>query len=96
MSESNPYRPMIARHAALLREGAALPLGGLQPLDLPSPSADASKALIFAPHPDDECIIGGLPLRLLRELGMKVINVAVTLGSRRERQAERWRELEGA
>ena len=96
MSEKNPYRPMIARHAALLREGAALPLGGLKPLDLPPPNADAPKALIFAPHPDDECIIGGLPLRLLRELGMKVVNVAVTLGSRRERQVERWRELEGA
>ncbi len=96
MSESNPYWSMIARHAALLSEGATLPLGGLKPLDLPSPAADAPKALIFAPHPDDECIIGGLPLRLLRELGMKVINVAVTLGSRRERQAERWRELEGA
>ena len=26
--------------------------------------ADAPRALIFSPHPDDECIIGGLPLRL--------------------------------
>ena len=50
--------------------------------------------LIFAPHPDDEVIIGGLALRLLRELQMNVINVAVTLGSRVDRQAERWRELQ--
>jgi LmbE family N-acetylglucosaminyl deacetylase len=37
--------------------------------------------LIFSPHPDDECIIGGLALRLLREAKWNVINVAVTLGS---------------
>jgi N-acetylglucosamine malate deacetylase 1 len=32
-------------------------------------------------------------LRLLRELKLNVVNVAVTLGSRAERQAERWQEL---
>ena len=53
----------------------------------------ARTALIFAPHPDDEVIIGGLPLRLLRELKIDVVNVAVTLGSRADRQAERWQEL---
>jgi LmbE family N-acetylglucosaminyl deacetylase len=56
-------------------------------------AANAPTALIFAPHPDDEVIIGGLPLRLLRELKLNVVNVAVTLGSRAERQAERWQEL---
>ena len=53
----------------------------------------ARTALIFAPHPDDEVIIGGLPLRLLRELKINVVNVAVTLGSRADRQAARWQEL---
>ena len=95
MSQENPYRSMIAGYAALLQDGAALPLGGLAPLDLP-PRRRAPKALIFAPHPDDECIIGGLPLRLLRQCRMQVINVAVTQGSRPERQAERWRELQEA
>ena len=52
--------------------------------------------LIFSPHPDDECIIGALPLRLLRESGRAVINVAVTLGSRKDRQQERWDELRSA
>ena len=52
--------------------------------------------MIFAPHPDDECIIGGLPLRLMREAHMRVINVAVTQGSKKERQAARWTELEAA
>jgi LmbE family N-acetylglucosaminyl deacetylase len=56
-------------------------------------AADAPKALIFAPHPDDEVIIGGLPLRLMRELNMNVIDVAVTLGRRVDRRAERWQEL---
>src|SRR5439155_11036346 len=44
-------------------------------------------------HPDDEVIIGALPLRLLRELKMNVINVAVTQGSDKTRQGERWKEL---
>ena len=56
----------------------------------------APKALIFSPHPDDECIVGGLALRLLREAKWNVINVAVTLGSKKERRAERLRELKDA
>ncbi|MDN3920522.1 PIG-L deacetylase family protein [Roseateles violae] len=52
--------------------------------------------LIFAPHPDDECIVGALPLRLRREAGWQITNVAVTLGSNRTRRAERWQELEAA
>jgi LmbE family N-acetylglucosaminyl deacetylase len=35
-----------------------------------------------------------LPLRLMRERRCAVIDVAVTLGSRADRRAERWRELE--
>jgi len=52
--------------------------------------------LVFAPHPDDECIVGALPLRLQREAGWRVTNVAVTLGSNKARRAERWAELEAA
>ncbi len=57
------------------------------------PPPNAPKALIFSPHPDDEVIVGALALRLLRELKMNVINVAVTQGSNKPRQPERWREL---
>jgi LmbE family N-acetylglucosaminyl deacetylase len=96
MCASNPYRAMVSGYADLFREGATIPLGGLPRLGRPTIAASAPKVLIFSPHPDDECIIGGLPLRLLRELKMDVINVAVTQGSRRERQAERWRELKDA
>ncbi len=42
--------------------------------------------MLFPPHPDDECVNGGLALRLLREAGMRVITVVVTLGSKLERR----------
>jgi N-acetylglucosamine malate deacetylase 1 len=89
----NPYQTFVAHYAQTLAQGAKLPLG-----DQPAPQhaalpPNAPKALIFSPHPDDEVIIGGLPLRLRREAGMNVINVAVTQGSNKARQAERWKEL---
>lgn len=59
-------------------------------------AADAGLAMVFAPHPDDECIVGALPLRLRQESGWRVTNVAVTLGSRLDRRAERWAELTAA
>lgn len=49
--------------------------------------------MILSPHPDDECIVGSLPLRLLHENNAHIINVAVTLGSKVERQEERKQEL---
>jgi LmbE family N-acetylglucosaminyl deacetylase len=52
--------------------------------------------LLFSPHPDDECVVGALPLRLMREQGMRVINVAVTQGSRKDRQQARLAELRAA
>ncbi len=52
--------------------------------------------ILCSPHPDDETLTGALPLRLLREQGARVINLAVTLGSNQARQAERWTELLGA
>jgi len=64
--------------------------------DGPSTGSDTPHVLVFAPHPDDECIVGALPLRLRQEAGWRVTNVAVTLGSRQDRRAERWRELTAA
>jgi LmbE family N-acetylglucosaminyl deacetylase len=89
----NPYLQFTAGFAKLLAEGRKLPMGALTPLPPPALAPDAPRALIFSPHPDDEVIIGGLPLRLLRELKMRVINVAVTQGSSKARQPERWKEL---
>jgi N-acetylglucosamine malate deacetylase 1 len=93
MPTNNPYQAFVNSFARLLKEGEALGPVGLIPSQRSSDPADVPKALIFAPHPDDEVIIGGLALRLLREQRLNVINVAVTLGSRAERQAERWQEL---
>jgi len=93
MATNNPYQAVVEGFSRLLSEGEGLSLAGLVPPTRLPATADAPCALIFAPHPDDEVIIGGLPLRLLREQLLNVINVAVTLGSRPERQAERWREL---
>ena len=49
--------------------------------------------LLCSPHPDDEMLTGILPLRLLREQGARVVNLAMTLGSNVARQAARWSEL---
>ncbi|MCI0534408.1 MAG: PIG-L family deacetylase, partial [Verrucomicrobiales bacterium] len=92
----NPYHDFVAEFTQLTKHGKSLPLGGLDPAPRPILAHDAPKVLIFAPHPDDECIIGGLPLRLLREAKMNVINVAVTQGSKKERQTERYFELQKA
>lgn len=92
----NPYRSFVSDIARLQREARGLPLGGFPPAPRPALPPDAPAALVFAPHPDDECIIGGLPLRLLRQGRMRVIDVAVTQGSNRERRAPRLAELEGA
>ena len=80
----------------LAQAGKQCPLGGLPAAPQPTLPANPPAALIFSPHPDDECIIGGLALRLYREAGMRVTNVAVTQGSNRARQAERFAELENA
>jgi LmbE family N-acetylglucosaminyl deacetylase len=90
------YSDYVRSFTALMADGRNLPYGGVEPLKLPPLPADAPRALIFAPHPDDECIIGGLALRLRRQSGFRVINVAVTLGSKKERQAERLAELKAA
>jgi N-acetylglucosamine malate deacetylase 1 len=89
----NPYHAFVSEYVRLARDGKSFPLGTSPPLPRPAIPPDAPTVLIFAPHPDDEVLIGGLALRLLREAKWNVVNVAVTQGSRKERQAERLREL---
>ena len=83
------WREHLSRFAALL---------GNPPDHQAAPGREASPGhcLIFAPHPDDECIVGALPLRLQQEAGWRVSNVAVTLGSNPERRESRWAELQDA
>jgi LmbE family N-acetylglucosaminyl deacetylase len=92
----NPYPKFVSDFARLVRDARAFPLGGFPPAPRPDLKPDAPRALFFAPHPDDETIVGAFALRLYREAGMNLVNVAVTQGSKRERQAERLRELQGA
>jgi LmbE family N-acetylglucosaminyl deacetylase len=89
----NPYHQLVSEYARFAREGKSYPLGKFSRCPRPQVAPDAPKVLIFSPHPDDEVIIGGLALRLLRQSHWNVINVAVTLGSKKERQAERLAEL---
>jgi LmbE family N-acetylglucosaminyl deacetylase len=91
-----PYHRFVHDLARLVREGKQFPLGGFPVPARATPAPDARRALIFSPHPDDECIIGGLALRLQREAGMRIVNVAVTQGSNKARQAGRWDELSAA
>jgi LmbE family N-acetylglucosaminyl deacetylase len=91
-----PYHQFVAEIARLAQAGKQFPLGGFPKPARPAPAADAPRALIFSPHPDDECIIGALALRLQREAGFRIVNVAVTQGSNKARQAARWEELRAA
>ena len=97
-NQRNPYRPWVQGFADALRAGALLyaaPGSAPHPA-APAAAADAPTALIFAPHPDDEVIVGGLALRLMREQAFRVVDVAVTLGSRKDRRAGRWAEVQAA
>lgn len=92
----HPYRQLVSEVVRQRSQGRALPLGGFPPCPRVPVAPDAPKILLFSPHPDDECIVGGLALRLLRESNWRVVNVAVTQGSRKDRQAGRLEELRHA
>jgi len=92
----NPYPQFVTDSVRLIKDARAFPLGGFPPAPRPHLAPDAPKALFFAPHPDDETIVGALALRIFREAKMNLINVAVTQGSQQKRQAERLVELQNA
>lgn len=92
----NPYLKFVHDNIHLINAAKTLPLGGLLPLARPEIPPNAPTALFFAPHPDDETIVGAIALRLLREANLRLVDVAVTQGSKKERQAERLRELQAA
>lgn len=91
-----PYHQLVAQYTELLRAGRSLPLGTFAPAARPKLPPGAPTALFFSPHPDDECISGGLALRLFRQAHLRLVNVAVTLGSKNERKAGRLEELQHA
>jgi LmbE family N-acetylglucosaminyl deacetylase len=93
---TTPYHRFVSELERLQHAGREFPLGGFPTPERKAPAAHAPTVLIFSPHPDDECIIGGLALRFQREAGMRIVNVAVTQGSNKARQEGRWRELTDA
>jgi len=83
------YKEYISAYVKLLQEGKTLSAvtGALT-----EKAGDGPVVLLFSPHPDDECVSGGLALRLQREVGARVVNIPVTIGSNIERRAARWEE----
>ena len=55
----NPYHNFVSSFAQLVTAGKSLPLGGIPPHHKPKPLPNVPAAIIFSPHPDDECLIGG-------------------------------------
>ncbi len=93
---SDVYADWLTQFAALMRAELPVPPQAEESQALPPPVAAAPVCMLLSPHPDDECIVGALPLRLRREAGWRVVNLAVTLGSKRERRAGRLAELRAA
>ena len=89
-------RQFVGQFQKLFKQGLTLKVGKDSSDARQNIPASAPNVLIFSPHPDDECITGGLALRLLREAKWNVVNVAVTLGSNRARKPARRRELQNA
>jgi len=85
---------IIADTLTLLRRSVVVPPIAVSALSTTMPARDISRpcALILSPHPDDECLVGALPLRLHHE-GWQIINIAVTLGSNEQRWSARQAEL---
>jgi len=89
--------PAAFTHLDLVRlheQALARPWHAGQAPALAALPADAPVCAVFSPHPDDEAISGALAWRLRHECGWRVVNVAVTLGSRPDRRAERWVEAQ--
>jgi LmbE family N-acetylglucosaminyl deacetylase len=93
---ADAYLQFVSEFARLLKKAKQLPSGGLKEPTQREFASDTPRVLIFSPHPDDECITGALALRLSREAKWNVTNVAMTLGSKTDRQAARLRELKSA
>jgi len=92
---TNPYLSWIKDCEKWITQGKSIASGDMQSKTVSAEAGLPGRGalLMFSPHPDDESIIGALPLRLGREADMVVANIAVTLGSKLDRRAGRWAEL---
>ena len=91
---------VVQENIAARDAGRGIALGPSRtPLRAPEPgpiSGRRLKVVVCSPHPDDEALVGALPLRLRRECGATVANCAITLGSDPGQRARRLGELEAS
>jgi LmbE family N-acetylglucosaminyl deacetylase len=92
----HPYAHFVTGFVSLMDDARRMPLGASSPAPAPHLLDNAPRVLMFAPHPDDETLVGGLALRLRRELRFRVTAVAVTQGSRIDRKDERLEEMKAS
>ncbi len=90
----------VVESVKAMERGADIPIGPSSgPLHPPAewrPVASTPKIIVCSPHPDDEALIGALPLRLRAEAGANVVDCAITFGSNAGQKERRKRELESA
>ena len=96
MDSKNPYEEFVESFSSTMQKGLDLPLGNIAPPADYTVKSHAPKVAILSPHPDDECVMGALALRLKRETGSAVVNIPVTFGSNPARKVERKEELANA
>ena len=96
MDMKNPYEEFVESFSSTIQKGLDLPLGNIPPPTDYTVKSHAPKVAILSPHPDDECVMGALALRLKRETGSAVVNIPVTFGSNPARKSERQEELSNA
>ncbi len=91
---------LVRKTIKTFEEGNRIPPGPSRRPLVPPPvrakSARPATVVVCAPHPDDEALIGALPLRLRLETGARVADCAITLGSNLGERPRRLRELESA
>lgn len=91
MNPNNPFLAYVETLRSATRDARGIAFDGGSRTEAHGPDV-----LLFSPHPDDECITGLLPLRLMRECGCRIINVPVTFGSDTARRQARLAELRAA
>ena len=78
--------------------GATLGPASVPPIPplIPAAKPKGPRVLFCAPHPDDECLVAALGVRLRLESDAHVTNIAITLGSDTAQRPRRRKELESA
>jgi LmbE family N-acetylglucosaminyl deacetylase len=88
------YTEYVDKFTELYREWRVRPVKPIIPRKHDYAEIQKWQIMMLSAHPDDEAIGGGLAMRLKQELGFSVANVPITFGSKKERQSERYRELQ--